>query len=86
VVENSKYTFTYMEKAEFLSQVIEALDGLTKRGVESYEFFIELNPLARQVILASRKLNRQHSRIFASFGVDDGEEGKFSFSWAIYKF
>src|SRR6185503_15040426 len=55
VVEDTKYTFDDLRRLGYSEQILEALDGVTRRESESYEEFVlrsKKNPIARKVKLA----------------------------------
>jgi len=66
VVEDSNYTFEYLIKEGFTTEVIEALRALTKQENEQYSDFIQRvkeNPLATKVKIADLKDNSNLDRI-----------------------
>src|SRR6476659_4093596 len=55
VVEDTDWTFDQLKKEGFPQEIIEALDGVTKREGESYEDFVNRsarNPSSRRIKLA----------------------------------
>jgi (p)ppGpp synthase/HD superfamily hydrolase len=90
VVEDTSITFDELRAQGFSSDVIAALDCLTRRKAvnETYEQFIERiapNPLARKVKLADLEDNMNVLRL-PSLGDEDGKRlAKYRASWARLK-
>jgi (p)ppGpp synthase/HD superfamily hydrolase len=66
VVEDSRWTFSDLEKEGFPRQVLDALDCVTKRDGEAYEDFVKRsasNPMARTVKLADLEDNMDVRRL-----------------------
>jgi (p)ppGpp synthase/HD superfamily hydrolase len=66
VVEDSPTTLADLQGAGFSSEIVSAVDALTKREGESYQAYLQRvnsNPLARQVKLADLSDNMDITRI-----------------------
>jgi (p)ppGpp synthase/HD superfamily hydrolase len=73
VVEDTKWTFEDLKREGFPADVLQALDGVTKREGEEYDAFVERSashPLARRVKLADLEDNMDLRR-FKSLAPDD---------------
>ncbi len=66
VVEDSDLTFDDLRRMGFTEQVIEALDGVTRRPDETYQEFVnrsQCNPISCQVKLADLEDNMDIRRL-----------------------
>ena len=66
VVEDSEITFDDLRQMGYNEEVIEALDGVTRREEETYEEFInrsQQNPISRRVKLADLEDNMDIRRL-----------------------
>ncbi|MEI6515666.1 MAG: HD domain-containing protein [bacterium] len=66
VVEDSAITLADLRTAGFSEEIIEAVDGLTRRENESYEDYItraSFNPIARKVKIADLEDNMDLRRL-----------------------
>jgi len=66
VVEDTAYTFADLRQMGYSEEIINALDGVTRREEESYEAFVERsaqNPISRRVKLADLTDNMDIRRI-----------------------
>src|SRR2546426_247378 len=60
VIEDTKYTRADLQKMGYSDEILQALDGVTKRAGESYEAFVlraKANPISKQVKLADLEDN-----------------------------
>ncbi len=60
LVEDTGYTFDDLRALGYPAEIVEALDGVTRRPEESYDQFVEraaVNPIARRVKLADLEDN-----------------------------
>jgi (p)ppGpp synthase/HD superfamily hydrolase len=74
VVEDSDYTFQDLIDAGFSSQIVQAVECLTKRENEEYQDFIKrvkVNPLAVKVKIVDIKDNLDISRLYEPLSEKD---------------
>ncbi|MGE5553732.1 MAG: HD domain-containing protein [Betaproteobacteria bacterium] len=73
VVEHTPFTLEELRRRGFPSEVVEAVDALTRRAGETYDAFVlraKANPIARKVKLADLRDNMDLSRL-TSVTADD---------------
>lgn len=79
VVEDSDLTWDDLRRMGYSDEVIEALDGVTRREGESYEAFVERSlayPLSRRVKVADLEDNMDLRRISGELSDKDCERLK----------
>lgn len=74
VVEDSEVTFDDLRQWGYSEEIIEALDGVTRREEETYEEFVErslAHPISRRVKLADLEDNMDVRRMPTTFTEKD---------------
>jgi (p)ppGpp synthase/HD superfamily hydrolase len=85
VVEDTDWTFDKLKKEGFPQEIIDALDGVTKREGEEYENFVSrsaLNPLSRRIKLADLEDNMDVRRMREMADKDMARLRKYRKAWA----
>lgn len=88
VIEDTPWTFDALRSEGFPKEVIEAIAGVTRRGDETYEAFIDRaagNPLARAVKLADLEDNMDVRRLEALNAKDQMRLSRYLKSWQKLK-
>ena len=86
VVEDTKYTFDDLRRLGYSEQILEALDGVTRRESESYEEFVlrsKKNPIARKVKLADLDDNMDPRRMIGVTDKDMERLARYRKAWAV---
>ncbi|MBN1995856.1 MAG: GTP pyrophosphokinase [Anaerolineae bacterium] len=79
VVEDSELTLADLRQTGYAPEVIEALDGVTRRQEETYDEFVErslAHPVSRRVKLADLEDNMDLRRMSTEMGDKDFERLK----------
>jgi len=86
VVEDTDWTFDDLKKEGFPSEVLDALDCVTKREGEAYEDFVRRsasNPIARRVKLADLEDNMDVRRMRGVTDEDLARLRRYRRAWAL---
>jgi (p)ppGpp synthase/HD superfamily hydrolase len=86
VVEDTPYTFEDLRRMGYAEEIIEALDGVTKREGESYEAFVlrsKANPISRMVKLADLEDNMDLRRMVGVTEKDMQRLNRYRKAWAV---
>ena len=86
VVEDTDWTFDDLKKEGFPSEVLDALDCVTKREGEAYEDFVRRsasNPIARRVKLADLEDNMDVRRMRVVTDEDLARLRRYRRAWAL---
>jgi (p)ppGpp synthase/HD superfamily hydrolase len=86
VVEDTKYTFDDLRRMGYSEEILKALDGVTKRGGESYEEFVlrsKANPISKQVKLADLEDNMDIRRMAGVTDRDMQRLIRYRKAWAV---
>jgi (p)ppGpp synthase/HD superfamily hydrolase len=85
VVEDTDWTFDKLKKEGFPQEIIDALDGVTKRDGEEYEHFVNRsakNPISRRIKLADLQDNMDARRMREMTDNDLVRLRKYRKAWA----
>lgn len=85
VVEDTDWTFDDLKKEGFPQEIIDALDGVTKREGEEYEDFVNRsakNPISRRIKLADLEDNMDVRRMLVTTDKDLARLRKYREAWA----
>src|SRR5262245_5374809 len=86
VVEDTKYTFDDLRRMAYSENILEALDGVTRRDGESYEEFVlrsKENPISRKVKLADLEDNMDPKRMAGVTEKDMERLVRYRKAWAV---
>jgi (p)ppGpp synthase/HD superfamily hydrolase len=85
VVEDTDWTFDKLKTEGFPQEIIDALDGVTKRDGEEYENFVDRsakNPISRRIKLADLEDNMDARRMREMTDKDMARLRKYRKAWA----
>jgi (p)ppGpp synthase/HD superfamily hydrolase len=88
VIEDTKYTRADLRKMGYSDEILQALDGVTRRAGESYEDFVlraKANPISRQVKLADLEDNMDIRRLSAVTLKDSKRLGRYRKAWSVLR-
>jgi (p)ppGpp synthase/HD superfamily hydrolase len=85
VIEDTKYTPDDLRKLGYSEQILQALEGVTRREDESYEDFVlrsKANPISRRVKLADLEDNMDIRRMIGVTPKDMERLARYRKAWA----
>jgi (p)ppGpp synthase/HD superfamily hydrolase len=88
VVEDTPWTFEKLKSEGFTNEILQALEGVTKREGESYEDFVKRaagNPVARRVKLADLEDNMDFRRLKLVTQEDSERMAKYLSAWRFLR-